>query len=434
MYTDSNASTAPLQQVTEFFLARQAILNRSEELVAFELLFRRAGQAMAGVIDDRAATAAVIARAAELGIDNVIGAVPGFVNVDASVLMGDFVQFLPAKKVVLEILETVQCTPELLERIAELSKAGYTFALDDVIEDSANLRQLLPWASILKIDIEAVPAEALPALVQRLHGNGKKLLAEKVETQAQFEACLALGFDYFQGYYFARPVIMSGKTLSPSQSIILQVCTLITSDAEDSEIERGLKQDASLSLGLLRLVSSVGVGGRRIDSLAQAIRLLGRHQLHRWLQILLYAEKSRASGGSNAVSTLLELAAARAKLLELLAQRLHPGKRQLADAGFTVGIMSLIDTLFGTSMDDILSKLAVGDDIAEALLHRHGEYGAMLLLAEFAEKVELITASHIELLEQMDLSMDEFCAMQITAYEWGSQIAHSVQAPAPVLA
>lgn len=422
MITDSNQQFPDdLPRVKEFFLARQPILNSDQTLVAYELLFRRASTGPANVIDDLAATASVIAHASELGIANVIGASLGFFNVDAAVLMCDFVNFLPREKVVLEILETVEVTPELVERVAELASQGFTFALDDVISQSDSLQELLPLVKIIKIDITGMNKDEMAKLVTHFGKAGKLLLAEKVETIEQFTDCMHLGFHYFQGYYFARPVILSGKKLAPSQLAIMQLLSLIVADAETTEIEAAIKKDASLVLTLLRLTNTPAMGiTQRIDSLGQALTVLGRRQLQRWLQIILYAEHHK---GSQFASPLLQLATTRGKLLELIAEKLKPVDRAFADTAFTVGIMSLMDTLFSQSMKEILAQVAVVDDVSDALLYRRGFYGDLLKLAEYIERIEQTDTLLMPTLKKLNLSIEDLNTLQMTAFEWSNNIS-----------
>ncbi len=422
----SNVDDSVLQdsRAKEFFLARQPILNRDQQLVAYELLFRSAAVGPAGVTDGMAATASVIAHASELGLENVIGASLGYVNIDADVLMSDFVQFLPQDKVVLEILETVQVTDSIVSRVMELIAAGYTFALDDVINDSPDVRKLLPLASIIKVEVTGMAASELDRLSKQFKAAGKKLLAEKVETLEEFKLCLDLGFDYFQGYYFAKPVIMSGRKLSPSQLGIVRLINLIVADADTAEIERAVKQDASLGLNLMRLVNTpTNMTSQHIDSLGKALLVLGRRQLQRWLQILLYAEHGKTGGGF--MSPLLTLATTRGKLLELMAGKIRPGNNNVAEVGFTVGIMSLMDTLFGAPMEQILEQILVADEVRNALLMRTGFYGEMLHVAEYIETIEDSESLLLPALEALALSIEDLNAMQLTAYEWSESIARN---------
>ena len=412
-------------RVREFFLARQPILDRDQGLIAYELLFRRAAFGPADVVDDLEATAAVIEHTAALGLENVIGDVLGFVNVDEAVLMSDIVRFLPAGKVVLEILETVQASAALIDRVAELAALGYTFALDDVITHSEHLAGLMPFVKIIKIDVTGMPAQLLHDLSTAFHASGKMLLAEKVETIEEFSACMALGFSYFQGYYFARPLILSGKKLAPSQLTVVQLLSLITADADSVRIEATIKQDASIGLMLLRLVNTPGAGvANRIDSLPQALLVLGRRQLQRWLQILLYAQPGKDRIGT---SPLLALATTRGKLLELMAEKLVPGQRLVADTAFTVGIMSLMDALFGQTMESMLSQIVVSDEVSEALLHRKGLLGDMLNLASYIERIDDSRDLMAPVLARLHLLPDDLLALQLRAFEWSNQLSGSTR-------
>lgn len=408
---------APMQQpfLNSFFLARQPILNRDQRLVAYELLFRNTHCGGADVTDDAAATATVIAHASDLGMEQVVGQQLAYINVDTVALMSDFIRFLPNSKVILEILETVKATPEVLARVRELKLAGFKFALDDVVAVSEDVQKLAPLVDVIKVDIQHMQADALGALTLLLGTSRNKLLAEKVETLEQFEQCLILGFEFFQGYYFARPVILSGKKIAPSELAILHVLDLINADADDDEIERCIKHDALISLNLLRLVNTPAVGARvRIDTLRQALMVLGRRQLQRWLQILLYVKPGTAQ---QYTSPLLQLATTRGKLLELMMEKLRPGRRKCADVGFTVGIMSLMDALFSMRMSDVVGSAQVQSEVRDALLFRQGDYGSMLSLVERIEGAEC-GPELVNMLAALHLSAADLNTIQITAFEW----------------
>ena len=235
------------QPVRDFFLGRQPILDRNQALFGYELLFRSASAGPALFDTDVSATASVIAHAAHLGMERVIGDAQGFLNVDAEVLMSDIFVFLPREKVVLEIVDSMPVTPPVLERIAELTGHGFRFALDDVVSESAEVQSLLPMIDYVKLNVRDMPLSALMKLATRFRRENKKLIAEKVETREEFTTCLDLGFDYFQGYYFAKPAVMSGRKLSPSQLAVMELMTLVTSDADNVHIERAVKRDVTLA-------------------------------------------------------------------------------------------------------------------------------------------------------------------------------------------
>jgi EAL and modified HD-GYP domain-containing signal transduction protein len=329
--------------------------------------------------------------------------------------MSDFVRFLPPNKVILEILETVKPTQPLLARVAELKKLGFKFALDDVIEHTSEVEQLLGLVDVIKIDLQGVAKEALGPLVTAMHASGKKLLAEKVETQNEFRLCQELGFDYFQGYYFARPVILSGRKITPSELVILRLLELINSDADNAVIETAVKRDALISLNLLRLVNSRATGpDNRIESVAEALSRLGRKQLRRWLQILLYTTPGNPV---ELASPLLQLATTRGKLLELMSLQVRPGDVVGAERAFTVGIMSLADALFSMPMADILDNVELADDVRAALLGRTGDLGTMLDLVERLEKADTdrqFTAA----LRKLKLTSKQVREIELAAFDW----------------
>ena len=412
----SAATTEHQLSTDDFFLARQPILGRNQRLVAFELLFRSAADNTdANVTDHAAATAAVISHASQLGMQQVVGELLAFVNVDEIVLMSDFVRFLPHEKVILEILETVQATPEVIARVIELKGFGFKFALDDVVANTDDVGRLIDLVDVIKIDVQAVPA----ALATSFKGSAKKLLAEKVETVGEFNTCMELGFEYFQGYYFARPAILSGKKIAPSELVILNLLTLINSDADNREVEMAVKRDALISLNLLRLVNTPAArASGHIDSLGQALQLLGRDQLQRWLQILLYA---RPGGAVEFNSPLLQMATTRGKLMELMMLRLRPGQRASAEAAFSVGIMSLMDALLSMSMSDILGTVAVADEVRGALLSRAGQLGEMLRVVELLENPKR-GAPLGRPLKSLGLTVKQVREIELEAFGWVNQL------------
>jgi EAL and modified HD-GYP domain-containing signal transduction protein len=406
-------------QVREFFLARQPILDRHQELVAYELLFRRTGPQPVSAEDSRGA-ASVIAHTAELGIENVIGQVLGFFNVDYPLLMDGLVDFLPSEKVVLEFPQTGKITPELVRRVSEMVNAGYRFALDDVMTFSEYIKPLLPLIEIVKIDTSVMTRADLAILANQFKQANKLLLAEKVETIEQFRNCEDLGFDYYQGYYFLKPDILSGKKLTTSQLTIMHLITLTAREADNAEIERSIKKEVSLCLSLLRLVNTSGMGvTKSIHSLSEALVVLGRRQLQRWLQIQLYVGSHASPHFS---SPLLLLATTRGKLLELVARKLEPSNKTVADVAFTVGILSLLNALFGQPMEKILSQTVLSKDISEALLYRAGFYGDLLKLSEYLEKPNEASRLLAPLLLKLNLPMEELYPLQLEAFEWSNSL------------
>lgn len=410
-------------QVKEFFLARQPILDRNQNLIAYELLFRRLGTRPDNAADDLRGTASIIAHTTELGMECVVGSAAGFFNVDYATVMSDIVSFLPCEKVVFEIPQTIKITAELIRRVSQMVAAGYKFALDDVITFSEYIMPLLPLIEFVKIDTSVMTRADLGALTSRFKDANKLLVAEKVETIEQFRNCADLGFDYYQGHYFAKPVILSGKKLTSSQASILQLLALIVKDADNGVLEHRIKKEASLFLSLLRLVNTPAMGvSKSISSISEALLVLGRRQLRQWLQIQLYMGPQSDTG---AASPLLLLATTRGKFLELVARKLKPANKNIADTAFTVGTMSLLDTLFSQPMTIILEQIILGKEVREALLHRTGFYGDLLKLSEYVEKPGEAGPLLAALLMELNLPSDSIYPLQLEAFEWSNSLLPS---------
>ena len=401
------------------YLARQSILDRSQELFAFELLFRASDQDSASFVDGTLATATVIQHALnEFGLESVLGRYRGFVNVDASMILSEMVELLPKDRVVLEVLETVELNKSVLARLEQLKRAGFMLALDDVVALPPNLGRVVALFDIVKVDIAALGLTPARALAATLTGLPVRLLAEKVDERAQVDACLALGFDYFQGYYFARPQLISGRRLSPADAVIMRLLTMLLADADTRDLEALLKQEPVLTVNLLRLTNSVGAGARhRITSVASAILVLGRRQLHRWLQLLLFA----GNKASTPLPTpLMQLAATRGRLMELMAASWRD--EGLADRAFMTGIMSLMEALLSTPIAEILAPLPVADEVAAALLERSGRLGAMLDVVEVIEGRD--TRALIDVLGPLKpLSVNAVEEAHRAALAWANSIA-----------
>ena len=416
-------ASQPLR-MRNFYLARQPVLDRNQALYGYELLFRGSAQGAAD-IDPAAigsglsASASVIHHASQLGLPRAIGDATAFLNVDKEVLMSDMFAFLPRERTVLEIVRSVEPNDAVIRRMTELSQHGFRFAAE-ASAHGASLARLLPVIDFVKMDLRELPVVTLLSLAPRLRTTGKRLVAEKVETHTEYRTCLDIGFDYFQGYYFAKPTVMAGRKLSPSQTTVLDLMNLVTSEADNSEIEKVVKREVTLGLNLLRLVNTPAVGAtRRIESISQALILLGRRQLQRWLQILLYAEPG-VRGHSQ--TPLLMLATTRARLMELLAQRLRPGQRNVADVAFTVGMMSLMDTLFCIPMQDIVEQIPVIDEVRHALLVRQGFFGELLRLAESIEQMDDANDAVMPALHELALDGDDLAELEVSAFEWSDKV------------
>jgi c-di-GMP-related signal transduction protein len=409
-------------ELQDIYLARQPILNRQQRLVAYELLFRSGDASVATSIDDnRRATATVIQNAFNgMGIEAVLGHAHGYINVTADFLFSDFVEMLPAKQVVLEILGTVEPTKELIARVNAFRRMGYTFALDDYDGDSVRAGPLLDTVDVVKVDLRAIDPSRLEQIAFDLRRRRLQALAEKVETSEDFERTSKLGFDLFQGYHFARPQILTAKQQkNTGKALLLRLLSLIMSDVDTAALEAEVKRHPALSYKLLRMVNSAAAGLREpVNSLNRAIVLLGRRQLQIWMQLLLYTAGDNDKVDDN---PLLQMAATRGKLMETIAKVDPASTREDRDAAFMTGILSLIDVLLELPQEEVLSELLVSDDIKKALSSRTGPLGYLLRLAEQLEE-----DNHAEVKDLIEdvpgMSLESLLGMQLDAFFWANKI------------
>lgn len=366
---------SPLDRI---LIGRQPILDRAQELVGYELLFRSADLPAETPDCPLGATAGVVCAAfSELGLGDALGRCRAFINADARFVMDDVLELLPAAGVVLELDFAEAPDAALLERCRQLRERGYSLALARYRGRDARSEALLPLVDIVKVDVPAVGAR-LAAVVGELQHLPVRILAEKIETRELMESCRDLGCHLFQGFFFARPKVVSGRHLSASQLSIIRLLNLVARDADSEDLEEHFKREPGLTVNLLRLVNAVGFGlTHKVDSLRHAIAILGRKQLLRWLQLLLMAAPGRERTPER--NPLLQIAAQRGRLMELLAGRRDPA---LVDEAFLAGIMSLMPAALGLPMDEILEQIPVADGVRQALTAHAGEPGRLLALAE----------------------------------------------------
>lgn len=406
----------------EIFLGRQPILDRDQRLVAFELLFRSGNVQSAGVIDDVHATASVIANTlGAMGVKQILGEHLAFINFSAELLLSEVVELLPPDRVVLEILETVQIDEKLNSRLLELKKMGFKLALDDVYDTGQVAPSLRGVIDIVKVDLKLIPADKLAGIISYFKRWSVQVLAEKIDNPTQAQQCRELGVDLFQGYYFARPETLAGKRADPSKAALLRLLSHILGDSSTQKLEEELKQHPNLTLNLLRVINSAAFGaGRKVTSVKQCVVILGRQQLQRWVQLLLYA----AGPGQALGSPLFHTAAVRAMLMERLAGAENAADRAYQDQAFMVGILSLLDVLLGIDMTDVLDELSVADEVRAALLSRGGQVGRLLRLVEAKEANDYVAVEQI-LSSLKGVSLSMLMEAELAAVAWADGISKS---------
>jgi len=389
----------------EIFIGRQPILDKQQRIFGYELLFRDASKNYAQIKDHDQATATVIAHTLHnLGFNRLVGEKKGFINVDATILSREFIELLPQENTVFEILEHVLVNRELLDWCKYLKTEGYLIALDDFTY-SDSYKPLLDIADFIKLDIRAYNKDGLIETATTIKKYLIKLLAEKVETQEEFEFCLQLGFEFFQGYFFAKPTVIKGSKISPSQVVLFEIFNNLSKEKDIEIIEKLFKRQPELDIKLLKLINSGAYYRRQpITSLRQAITLLGYKTLQKWVSLMLFA-RDMANIKSDPV---VERVAIRGYMMESLAARIT-GNRTIADSAFLTGILSLSEALLNIPIKTFLSELNVGEEIADALLEKKGILGTLLIMMdkyddqEFDEIDALLRGYRLEIKDFLQL-------------------------------
>lgn len=353
-------------------LARQPILDKELNTIAYELLYRDAeGMGPQLPFDGTQATAEVLLNAySSIFQDSRIRTLPAFINFNAEWLYNGNLPALKPDALVLEVLEDVAITEKIVQRLHILSDKGYRIALDDFFYDKS-WEPALALAKIVKIDIQQLSPVQLIAHVTELKKHQVTLLAEKVETHDEFEYCKKLGFKLFQGYFFCRPQLIEGRTLSCNDLTTLQLITELESeDATAQSLEAIVCKDPELVLRLLKIVNSARFSlSRNISSISEAIIALGVDELKNWVLLI---STTQAPHTSNA---LIQEILVRAHMCEKIADDYDAINPSTA---FMTGMLSGIDAMLNLELSDIMEQLPVSNEVSTALLEQSGLLGQLL--------------------------------------------------------
>lgn len=360
------------------YLARQPILDTHRRLSAFELLFRDSFENRCPDGDADLASKKTMDTAMLMGVETLADGYPIFLNCTETLVIEKFPTLFAPTLTVIEILESASPTPQLVQACTDLKRAGYRIALDDFTEQPG-YEPLIELADIFKIDLRLTRMEDWPALARKFLNGRRQLLAEKVETEAEFQAAKKLGFTLFQGYLFSKPHVIataSVDSLATTQVRILRA--LASSQLNFPEVEAIVKSEPALSYRLLRLLNSSAFYFQdEIRSIPQALSLLGEIEIRKWMLLVCAV----TAGVSTTRKYLLSAALVRARFAELLA----PSMGVSSASTFLVGILSLMDAILDWPSGTVARQLAVSGEIRDALLGQPGTLSDCLELIEHYE-------------------------------------------------
>lgn len=416
MRTPTTAAAFPAEPLVEnYFMGRQPILDRKLNLYGFELLFRSGRENSAVGADAVTATANVINTI--LHNPHMLGAFKGYVNADENLLMSDLLPLLPPARIGIEIVRSVDVNKATIERCRHLKALGFELVLDEYSASDSRFDPLL--GVVDQVSINMSEAEDL---VRHLRRSPTKIRAKQVAVHGDIARCRTLGIDLHQGYFFAQPRVVSGKRLTHSELALLKLVALVEADSDAAVIEHALKEEPSLTIDLLRLSNSAASAiPHRITSIGHAILVLGRHDLQRWLQLLLFA---RLSPGCSFPSPLLQLAATRARFMEIAVEAAAPGDKSLAGRAFLTGVISLMSSLLGQPLHVIVEHLDLDAEIWDAVLEHKGMLGALLAITEQWEQSDYVGCART-CLKVPGLDLNYVNAAHIAALTWSNNLGNT---------
>lgn len=400
------------------YIARQPIFDQRMKIYGYELLFRESSQAhvFSGTTAE-AATAVVLGGLFEQGIEKIVGSAKAFVNFDYNFLMSSMVELVDPDTLVIEMLENVSVDNRLLKRIRILSRKGYHLALDDFEEEVSSF-PVVDLASIIKYDIQKTPLNSIKVDVRQAIAKGKILLAEKVESEEEYQLAKKMGFQLFQGYFFSKPKIIS-KTSQAKKSPTIVYTRILNELKKDrfsyDRIADMITQDVNLSYRLLYALSNTKKS-TRYTSIRKALVLMGAKEIELWICVLMLQDISVSKPDE-----VFRMSLIRHKLGEYIAER--SSFRECKDEISIVCLFSMLDIILETEMEEALEGLAVSEDVHEALVHGTGKFQSVCQLVEAYEHGDWETVTNLSYEIKMDT--DELSKGYFRAIHWTNLLMKS---------
>lgn len=398
----------------DIFIARQPIFDKNMKVYGYELLYRRDSQNSFSGLDDDQATAELIYNSfLVMGLNDLTDGTVAFINFSKELIDSEIPYLLPAKNIVLEVLERHEATQATVDACRKLRSSGYTIALDDFILDENN-SPLIGQADIIKVEYPAVPLSDQRNLIGK-YGSKIKFLAEKIETREEYKTAVDLGYDYFQGYFFSKPAVISSKEIKSLDTNIFRIIEeLNVSEPSFRAISEIIECDLGLSYKLLKLVNSVYYGARnRIKTIPHALAYIGTKELYHWFSLMMVKDIQNVENGE-----MIKLSIIRGKLMELLACELND--EQNKTEYFFTGMFSFIDVLLNKPMAQIVDTLPFSDDVKQALLGNDNEYRRLLECVAASESAEWAGPENQYPVNRIGLS--RFMELYLESLKWAKRL------------
>jgi len=369
----------------DIYIARQPIFDRHMTLYGYELLYRQSNQNCFIEMDDDKATMELIYNSfLVMGLNDLTGGKKAFINFSKDLINSPVPYLLPKDHVVFEILERKETTQATIDACDKMRALGYTLALDDFVMDD-NFLPLIDKVDIIKVEYPSVSLSDQRALIKKCKSTSDvKFLAEKIETREEYQLAAEMGYDYFQGYFFSKPAIVTSTDIASLNLTLFSVLEeLYKPEPCYPAISDAIQKDLGLTYKLLKLANSVYIGSRyKIDSIPQAISYIGTNEMYKWISLMMLKDLQNVENAE-----VIKLSLIRGKLMELIAAELNDGTN--VSEYFFTGMFSFIDVLMNQPMDQVLEGLPFSNDVKQALLGEKNKLGQLLALVIDCESANL---------------------------------------------
>ena len=398
------------------FLARQGIYDRKSNVVAYELLYRNSEKNTFPIhIDEGYSTIKLMSNIAMIGIYEITNGRKAFINYPKNIIKTGLTTFFPKENIVIEVLESVELTEEIIVSLKSLKEMGYEIALDDVV-DADRIDGFIDVIDIIKIDFKSTSKKIRKTIVNKIKDYNIRLLAEKVETQEEYQEAYEDNYDYFQGYYFNKPILLKEKDMSINKRIYSMIMLeLMKEDFNINNIEDIIKSDTTLTYKLLKFLNCRYFGFLApIKSLRQAIALLGRNKLRRWTLLIAVSEVSNDEENIN--KTII-----RGRFCEIIQEEINPEKSQKA---FLVGLFSNLDISMSKDMDVALKGINLDSEIRDALMGKENTLGDILNLIKCYETLNFNEIA--ESCKKLNIKKETLAIKYVEALKWSTNLLNNI--------
>jgi len=352
----------------DLFIARQPIFEINGDVYGYKLLYREVGEESYSCVNGDLATSSVIAgNFLSTALESTTGGKKAFINFTESFLTMDIATLFPSEYLVVEVMETDTAIEKVINACTRIKSLGYMIAVGDFVFKS-DFAELLKLADIVKVDFLAKSDQEKIDIIRKNRDGKTKFLAEKVESHEDYKKAIEWGYNYFQGYFFSKPEIVSSKTIHPSKWSQIRLMSVVNEKKIDfAKIAEVIEMDPAFSYEILRIVnSSYFSRGATIKTIKHALIRLGIADVKKWCYITALRKQ-----GDKKYDEVVAMSMIRAKFLELFSSLL--GTIHNSSEYITVGILSSLDILLGSPMETILQEMHLSEDIANALLGKNDE-------------------------------------------------------------